>query len=137
MTIPKEIDERLQREAREEASAQYLPGIDTFCRGKREGYYTAALSYKRKMWEAEQWIPVGERLPDPSLVVLVWVEFLLFENDSEEPGMRNVTVIDFGQYIPGEGGGRMEAFSGPHGETPDNITHWKPLPQPPTHRTWT
>lgn len=77
-----------------------------------------------------KWIPVSDRLPEAGVVVMVEVEYLEFSS-SENPGLVNKRTIDLGEFVDGSGGGRIETFAGPHGETPDNITHWMPLPEPP------
>ena len=70
MTIPKEIDERLQREAKDEATS----GRKTWS----EGYYAASLAYKRKMWEAEA------RVSEQDALILELVEALELIGPADE-----------------------------------------------------
>lgn len=68
--------------------------------------------------EQTRWIPVGERLPEESDKVLVWMEC---------PDLFIAPQDDFGYYINGEWIGD-NTDSMVHSK---NVTHWMPLPPPP------
>lgn len=65
-----------------------------------------------------QWIPVGERLPEPGKEVLAHWRVLSGEN-----------VIDFAYQMDGSMGEdwRFKNWVAP----PDVVTHWMPMPEPP------
>jgi len=71
-----------------------------------------------KLWEADRWIPVGERLPEPNKFVLVYA-----------PKFKNV----FECYVDRDCGNWRFAVSCYDITQP--VTHWKPLPQPPKEAT--
>ena len=62
-----------------------------------------------RLREERRWIPVGERLPDRSVAVLVY----------SSNGIHRASLDSFGQWLDDD-------------ENPGKrVTHWMPLPSPP------
>jgi len=64
--------------------------------------------------EAQEWVPVSERLPEPGQEVVYYFEFV---------------GCWVGQYL---GDGTNNVFGGKFGFLTDDVTHWMPLPTPPS-----
>ncbi|WP_257803316.1 hypothetical protein [Burkholderia glumae] len=82
---------------------------------------------------AVHWQPI-ETAPKDGSMILMWVHANrhLIDEDGN-PYEENFATVDFGEWKEfGEHGGAFIAYSGPHGDGADGITHWMPLPVDPT-----
>ena len=83
----------------------------------------------------EGWISVNDRLPKigrtPILVAVSWVKY--GEHEDGTPTEATGVDVTEGEYVPahGEAGGYFDSYQGRHGDS-QYITHWQPLPKPPT-----
>ena len=67
----------------------------------------------------DRWVPVGERLPEPNTSVLV---------ATKGNGRSWVTIAEGSENVSGKFGAWRHAYEG---WIMDNVTHWRPLPEPP------
>lgn len=99
----------------------------------------ALIARLREIEEAQRWIPVEERLPEPGLLVQVysppqpgdWPHTVRIETDGIDPESEDYWVghgEHYERYCMIAKGGDVE-WTGPAEKAP--YTHWKPLPEPP------
>jgi len=80
--------------------------------------------YTVPLFAESRWIPVAERLPEPRMVVAVYVQ-------GDAPADRSITVAHhwLGQWRSTYAGEEpLEEWCNVDGD----VTHWMPLPAPPT-----
>jgi hypothetical protein len=89
--------------------------------------------------EAQRWVPVTERLPEPGLLVQVysppqpgdWPDTVRIDTDGIDPESEDYWVghgEHYERYCMIAKGGDVE-WTGPAEKAP--YTHWKPMPKPP------
>ena len=78
---------------------------------KTEEYIEKLEAELARLREAARWIPVGEKLPDTVDPVLMWYFY----------GISRVGTYGDGEWRNSEN----------YYIAPDEITHWRPLPEPP------
>lgn len=76
------------------------------------------------------WIPVGERMPEPGDVVLLWVAAERIGDTDGEPYHMDTSEVSMGECREGSDGLYLDDFAFGHGDT-EGITHWMPLPDAP------
>lgn len=93
----------------------------------------------RELEEAQRWVPVEERLPEPGLLVQVysppqpgdWPDTVRIDTDGIDPESEDYWVghgEHYERYCMIAKGGDVE-WTGPAEKAP--YTHWKPMPEPP------
>jgi len=123
MTTPPEVLSRIREEARKEAHEVWLSGPDvpkyTEPLAWIKGYALCYERLKLDEWERERWIPVEERLPDGESyeyvsICTAWGDIDIAKRDWHQGPNPDHWRTRAGRRIENE-----------------DITHWKPLPQPP------
>lgn len=77
------------------------------------------------------WLPI-ETAPKDGTIYLCWVDAIRYgESDDGSLYQADVSEVDFGQWRDFETGGAHFNMMGDIGDG-QKITHWRPLPEPPT-----
>ena len=77
------------------------------------------------------WIPVGERLPELGIPVLLWVEAVKHDEDDEgRPYSADVSEVSMGVCTERDGAKFLDDWMSGRGDCED-ITHWMPMPSRP------
>jgi len=99
----------------------------------------ALIARIRELEEAQRWVSVTERLPEPGLLVQVysppqpgdWPDTVRIDTDGIDPESEDYWVghgEHYERYCMIAKGGDVE-WTGPAEKAP--YTHWKPMPEPP------